>query len=347
MPAYALLLLPNVNRVYGRSAPDLVVSELEVLNRRVLDDRLTDLSGELIASVPYVTFTTADPLSPDDIRALSNVSSVHALFERHGTALEPIERRPLDRFDDDLLTIQRYAGKTNEAFTKLLVNVTFACSATSSVPMTEPRRRPRLLDPLCGRGTTLNQALMYGWDAAGVELDGRAVDAYEQFVKTWLQDKRLKHSSQTSKLRRDGKVVGRRVAIEIPATKEALKKGDAVRIDVVHDDTRHVDDHFPKRSFDLLVADLPYGVQHGNRSPDRLTRDPSELLRDSLASWLAVLAPGAALGLAWNTRVLKRVALADVLRDAGLLVLDEPPYSAFEHRVDSSIQRDVILAVKP
>jgi tRNA G10 N-methylase Trm11 len=31
-------------------------------------------------------------------------------------------------------------------------------------------RHFRLLDPLCGRGTTLNQALLYGFDAAGIEI---------------------------------------------------------------------------------------------------------------------------------------------------------------------------------
>ncbi len=37
--------------------------------------------------------------------------------------------RRLDRYDDDLLTILKYPGKTNEQFTKLLLNVTLASSA--------------------------------------------------------------------------------------------------------------------------------------------------------------------------------------------------------------------------
>ena len=68
--------------------------------------------------------------------------------------------------------------------------------------------RLRVLDPLCGRGTTLNQALMYGWHAAGVDVDERDVEAYAAFLPRWLKDKRLKHTAATSRLRRDGRTLG-------------------------------------------------------------------------------------------------------------------------------------------
>ena len=55
--------------------------------------------------------------------------------------------------------------------------------------------RLRILDPLCGRGTTLNQALMYGWHAIGVDVDERDVEAYAAFLPRWLKDKRLKHTA--------------------------------------------------------------------------------------------------------------------------------------------------------
>ena len=38
--------------------------------------------------------------------------------------------------------------------------------------------RLTVFDPLCGRGTTLNQALMYGYDAAGLDVDGKDFEAY-------------------------------------------------------------------------------------------------------------------------------------------------------------------------
>src|SRR4051794_23172810 len=92
MPSYALLLVAAANRVYGRAAADLVVAEMEVLDQRMLGGRLAGIATERIAGVPYVTFTTADALSPHEIGVLSNVSSAHAMFERRGDALHPIER---------------------------------------------------------------------------------------------------------------------------------------------------------------------------------------------------------------------------------------------------------------
>src|SRR4051794_19148021 len=103
----------------------------------------------------------------------------------------------------------------------------------------------------------------------------------------------------------------------------------------------------PSDPFDLLVADLPYGVQHGSRDVDKLARDPAGLLERALPAWTSVLAPGAAVGLAWNTRVLPRRDLAGIMGSAGLSVLDGPPFDSFEHRVDRSIQRDVIVAFVP
>ena len=55
--------------------------------------------------------------------------------------------------------------------------------------------RLRILDPLCGRGTTLNQVLMYGWHAAGLDVDTADFDTYAAFLPRWLKDKRLKHTA--------------------------------------------------------------------------------------------------------------------------------------------------------
>ena len=126
----------------------------------------------------------------------------YALFELEGQLLRPVAVPAAERLDDDLVTVQKYAGKTNEQFTRLLLNVTVASSAAA----------PRLtrgglvvLDPLCGRGTTLNQALLTGHDAIGVEQDGKDVEAYATFLRTWLERKRLKHKATFGPVRRSGR----------------------------------------------------------------------------------------------------------------------------------------------
>ena len=59
------------------------------------------------------------------------------------------------------------------------------------------------------------------------------------------------------------------------------------------DDTTEVRGHLKARSVDLLVCDLPYGVQHGSTAPAAgLQRGPDDLLRRRAAR----LARGAAAG---------------------------------------------------
>jgi hypothetical protein len=81
-----------------------------------------------------------------------------------------------------------------------------------------------VFDPLCGRGTTLNQALMYGYHAAGIDTDQRDFEAYSTFIRTWLKRKRIKHHiSFDGPVRRDGKVIGRRLRLTMAASKDEQK----------------------------------------------------------------------------------------------------------------------------
>ena len=101
---------------------------------------------------------------------------------------------------------------------------------------------------------------------------------------------------------------------------------------------------------DVVVADAPYGVQHGShaRGPGGgRDRSPLGLVEAALPGWLRALRPGGAVGLAWNTHVAPRADALAVLAAAGLEPLDEGPWRELEHRVDSSIQRDVVVAVLP
>ena len=189
MTRYALLVLPSANRVYAGDAITLTRAELAVVDRGALGRRLVDIDASTIGGLDYVAFE-AEELDEPALAVLANLSAMYALFEQCGELLRPIELRRLDRLDDDLLTIQRYPGKTNEQFTKLLLNVTLMTSAFAG-QMTSGRLL--VVDPLCGRGTTLSQALVYGYDAVGIDIDRTGTDAYGTFLRTWLQRKRLKH----------------------------------------------------------------------------------------------------------------------------------------------------------
>jgi hypothetical protein len=342
MNQYALMIYPSANRVYTDSSVRLMAAELGVFNDSVLGGRVTDIAETEIGGVPYVTFG-APELSDRDVALLSNLSALYAMFTVEGELLRPVRVRPLDVFDSDLLTIQRYAGKTNELFTKLVLNVT-ALSTDRPADLVDARLR--VFDPLCGRGTTLHQAMMYGFDASGLDIDGKDFDEYGRFLRTWLRNKRIKHDVDVIPIRRDHTQLGRRLDVSLGVTKERYKAGDLLRLSYVNGDTIRGAEFFRPNTFDVIVTDAPYGVRHGSRDQE-LSRAPVRLLHDALPGWVKVLRSGGALGIAWNTNVAGRTELADLLTEAGLTVLATEPYESLEHRVDQAIVRDVLVARKP
>lgn len=333
---YLILQLPSANRVYADDAPRLMRAELAVFGEAV--GGIADTDEVELAGLHYVRFT-APELTGDRLALLSNASSLYALFQRvDEDLLRPVPIRPLDRFDSDLLTIQKYAGKTNEHFTKLLLNVTVLAS--------DFRLGGRLsvFDPLCGRGTTLNQALMYGYDAYGLDHDSKDFEAYAGFLRTWLRNKRLKHTAEVVPVRRQRALAGRRLEVVFGLTKEAYKAGEVQKVTVVNADTVRAREFFRPASFHAVVTDAPYGVQHGSKGGGGLSRSPLELLERAVPVWAELLKPGGALGISWNTYGGGRDELGRILTAAGLDVVDHPD---FEHWVDQAIVRDVMVARKP
>ncbi len=290
------------------SSPALLEAEAGVLDATVLGGRLLDLRTEVIGGVPYLTFGSAADLDPIDVARLSTLSSGYALFARVDGALRPVDLVPLQHLDDDLLTIQKYAGKTNELFTRMLLNVTIWASAAGAdlVAGAERPRPIRILDPMCGRGTTLHQALVYGVDADGLDVDGKDFEAHEAFIKTWLRRKRLKHTADVTPIRRDGRHLGRRLDVELAADKELWKSGTHQHLRMVNADTTQTAEFFKPHTFDALVTDMPYGVQHGAHAAGGLDRSPLDLLEAALPGWVRVMRPRAALGISWNTHVAAR-----------------------------------------
>lgn len=361
---YALLLSPSANRVYADATAAMATAELGVLAGAELpgSGRIGEIGTELIGGVPYLVFE-ADRMDAETIAVLARLSAAYALFERQGALLAPLELRRPHRFDDDLITIPKYTGKTNEQFTRLLLNVTaFSARPTSDSPWSG--QRFRVFDPLCGRGTTMHQAIMYGWNSAGMDVDGKDFDAYRAHLESWTRRKRLKHRTEVIPVRREKKLIGRRLELDLAPSKEEFKRGETVNATMVHADTLRAGDFFRPRTFDLLVTDLPYGVRHGSRSGDGsggsapagsrpgsgsesgagLSRRPLELLRRALPAWIPLLRPGGALGLSWNTYVAERATVIEQLQRAGLRVLEGGPYEQFAHRVDQAIHRDLVVA---
>jgi SAM-dependent methyltransferase len=338
MPRYAMLLAPSANRVYADQASRISQAELAAFGP-VLSSGLDEIGVTELGGVEYLTFT--GDLGERDIAYLSNLSSAYALFERVDDLLRPLALSPLARFDSDLITIPKYAGKTNEQFTKLVLNLTLLASDSAGRMLDG---HLTVLDPLCGRGTTLNQALMYGYDGIGVEIDGKDVEAYKLFLQTWLKRKRLKHTADLVPVRRQGRRAARRLEVTLAASKEDHKAGAVQKLTVLNADTTQLDGLIRGNVADVLVADQPYGVAHGSYDDEGgMSRRPLDLLERAIPQWLTLLRDGGAIGLSWNTKVAKRELAEDILLAYGLELADHLP---LVHRVDQGIERDVIVARK-
>ncbi len=320
----------------------MVRAELAVLGRGALAGRIGAVESTTVAGVDYLTFE-ADALTETDLRFLGLVSSFYALFESDGELLRPVAVPSPERYPSDLLTILKYQGKTNEQFTRLVLNVTAVSTARPEGVLDGSLR---VLDPVCGRGTTLSQAVMYGLDAVGVDVDAKDIELYSAFFTTWLKDHRFKHAAATTPVRREKAVIARKYEAAFAAEKEAYLAGERQTLTCYAADTMRTAELVRPGTVDVLVGDLPYGVQHGSRGPRGLVRSPLELLDGALEGWASTLRRGGALGLAWNVRVAPRDRIAELLESAGLTVLDGAGYDDLRHRVDRAITRDVIVARK-
>ncbi|MBA3528103.1 MAG: site-specific DNA-methyltransferase [Propionibacteriaceae bacterium] len=339
MTDHVILLAPSSNRVYSGSADVLAAAELTVLIGGH-DQPTLEIAPVRIAGVDYLQLSV--PELDDQLRsALSRLSALFAVFQRDGDRLLPFAVQPPDLFDDDLVTIPKYPGKTNEQFTRLLMNVTLAA-------VTRPASGSlSILDPMCGRGTTLSTGLIFGHDVAGVDADLKAVEAYAAYLRTYLRRKRIKHTAELSPVRRDGRSLGRRLDVEV-----APAAGDhRLKLTVFSGDTRQSAALYGKRRFDAVVTDAPYGIVHGSQTDvagvsGKRDRSPAGLIGEALSVWAGQLKSGGAFGLSWNTYGLSREALSDLAEAAGLSPLNEGAYLRFGHRVDSAIHRDIFVAVK-
>jgi hypothetical protein len=330
-----VLLRPSANRVYAAEASRLAAAELAVLLGTDAVEETT------LAGVGYLRVDPDTDLGEAAIEeaaideALGRLSAFFAAFRRRPDgALVPAEVTRIDRLDDDFVGIPKYAGKTNEQFTRLLLNVTLAAATTPGPVRT-------VLDPLCGRGTTLSTAWTLGHPAYGVEVDRAAVDAYATFLRTYLRRKRLKHTVEVNPLRRDGKNLG----VRLGATLGTRSEGEPLELGVLTGDTRQSAALWGKKRFDAVVTDAPYGVVHGaGATGGGRGRSAADLLAEAIPVWAGQLRPGGALGISWNTYHLGREDLTALMTSAGLTPRQGGPWERFGHRVDSSVYRDVLVA---
>ncbi len=344
MTKYAILAYPGHNRVFFAESAKLAAAEAELALRK-LSPGFSELKTELIGSVLYYTFATPDKLGQHEIDRLYSLSLCYALFEFDGKSLFPLENRGEEFFDSSLGTILKYSGKTNELFTKMMINQALYSSKFFGETVT-------LLDPMCGKGTTLFEGLRLGYNACGIELDSKAVHEAAVFFKKYLENEKFKHQHSSQRLSGPNKSFTSNIdGFTFARDKESYKTDDKRReLVLVSGDTRNAANFFKANTFHIIVADLPYGIAHGNVTESvrkaGVTRNPSALMSECLPVWQKLLKPGGAIAMSWNTFVLKREELKALAESYGFRVMSGHPYDDLVHRVDQAIKRDVIIAVK-
>jgi hypothetical protein len=288
-----------------------------------------DIAGVRLGTRDYLQFTLATEPDAPTLQSLAHLAMTDAYFHLYdrigdvdGPLLKPLTAEVTPTLPHSLIVTRRYTGKTNELFTQFMVNVARYSSAYHSTPW----HKLTLLDPLAGGGTTLFVGAVLGADVAGVEQDKKTVEGTVAFIKQYMKEARIPLKFKEDRMKNAGK-------------RWLFTINESVRFAVGRGDTTDVA-HFVNelKQPQLIVTDLPYGIQHQAQWKPMLT--------EALPAWAASLADGGALAFSWNATRLPRdemIALVEAVSD--FVVLDDPPYNQLGHRVDRVIkQRDVIVA---
>jgi hypothetical protein len=265
---------------------------------------------------------------------LGATSEAYEFFERIGDVvgpfLRPLETTFVPFLPLEMAEIRRYKGKTNEVFTRVLLNIAVFAGAFTH----QYTGRLRILDPLAGGGTTLFLALSDGYDAFGIEHQKQDVDTTVVFIRQYLHSIHMPFKELDERGRR----TGRRYQFEIG------HKGATHRLVLVHGDTCDASLHMQEvpggPHMHAIIGDLPYGIQHFGEIAGMLSK--------ALPVWESILLPGGTVALAWNaTRIERTAMLGLVEQNTHLRIRNDPPYTQFVHTVDRVIKkRDILVAVK-
>ena len=297
--------------------------------------KLEKLGGE-----PFVVFET-EQMTQEAWREISRHSAVCMAAEIvEGGQLRLLERHVQSVLPDDLPHVLKYKGKTNADFTYMMLHCAKAASAFAheNGPL-------RVLDPMCGKATTLFCAMCEGNDAVGVETDMKSLQEaaayYERFLKLHMLKHKRKETSHT--LSKGGSA--RLMTFEAAADAQAMKQG-GIQLELFNGDAARMSEMLKAGSCHLIVSDLPYGVQHAPKENGGMSA-LGRLVARVAPGCVKALKKGGALAFSFNLNTLRRKEVEKILSEAGLEVLAQPPYDDFSHWVEQAVDRDVVIARKP
>ena len=334
----ALKITPQRSTQYANMAEVLAGPELMT---SPLGDVIAHLEPARLAGQEYLLATAVT--HEDEVGFLTQLAEVlprlgaisegyhyyPRIGETEGPLLRPVEPVFTPFVPLEMAEVRRYKGKTNELFTRVLLNVAIFAGAYRA----QFTGRLRVLDPLAGGGTTLFHALALGYDAFGIEHNRQDVTTTEVFIRQYFHSEHIAYKERDERSRK----AGRRYQFEVESG------GETRHLVLVHGDAAQAPQHLQEVSggprVHAIVGDLPYGIQHFGEIAD--------LLNTALPTWERLLLPGGTLALAWNATRIERSDLTRLIdRHTSLHIREEPPYTQLAHTVDRVIKkRDIVIAV--
>jgi hypothetical protein len=330
MSTYLAQIAPQRSTQYTALADTLAPHELELCPAVKGISRLSPIT---LAGHAYLKFDLPTPLDEPARRELGMLAMTSAFFDYRdslpdepGPWLRPVETGFSPAFPPDMVTTRRYKGKTNELFTHFLCNIARDSSSFASQPWSDLR----VFDPLAGGGTTLFVALMLGANVVGIEKDLSDVKSTATFIEQYAREEGIACTVKDERLKKLGRRWWFMLGKELPR-QCVLIAGDTTQAAELMSNVKRPN---------LLVTDLPYGIQHHG--------ELRGLLGAALPMWNELVLPGGAMALAWeSTRFTREEMIGLVKSVCALTVLDEPPYNQLVHRVDRVIKhRDVLVLRK-
>ncbi len=324
MPTLLAQIAPQRSTQYSSLAEDLAPHELRLspVGRKIGALQPVTLGGQA-----YLECELRQDLDERDRYELGCLAMTSAFFLSYaevggvpGPFLQPIETGFAPALPVEMAMTRRYRGKTNELFTHFLCNFARFSSAFAS----EPWSNLRAFDPLSGGGTTLFTAPCWG----------PRPQAWSRATRTSSRPRPLCASSRASSASAKEKQerlrkLGWRWTFELGA---APGRRCVLALGNTQDSAALIAGFKPH----LIVADLPYGIQH--------SRPLIDLLGGGLPVGVA-LPVGGCLVMAWMQQLQPRGDGQLVSAETSLDVLERSPYEALAHRVDRVIkQRDVLVA---
>lgn len=328
---YSFGLVKHANVRYRDTVRHLSRCELVSMLRSISID--SDVYEESLGGCVFLSFESRC-ITPDEISYLSGHSSVSFMAENNKGLLRPLIFQSGNYMEDDLPEILKYKGKTSASFTRMMLNTARALSASPF-----PETPATVLDPMCGKATTCFCALQSGMNAVGLDLDSKAIREAVDYFSRYLRFHMLKHDMQ-KKSETSGNHPVPYTEFRFSQSREQYRQNDIRTLKLGTCDTADSYSMCRKSLAQLIIADLPYGIQHAPQfgaKPESF----SVLLKRALPVWKKCLAPGGIIAVSFNTLTFPTKDVDRIAVSSGLSIVDDPLYANLAHEVEQSVVRNV------